>query len=351
MTVATLDAAGVAAVDTTGQAAEILDLPLHLSDALWRVDSAALEPADAPGGLIVAGMGGSGIGGRLAIAALGARARRPISVTAGYALPPWATSESTVLCTSYSGTTDETLACYDAAGELGARRIVATTGGQLAERARRDGVPVVPIPGGFQPRAAVGYLMVVALEVAALCGAGPSLRAEVEAAAALAGELAAQWRPDGPGEAEPKRLARALDGCVPVIAGAELTGPVAYRWKTQLNENAKLPAFAGELPEIDHNEIVGWRASPEYGRFALILLDDPETDPRTRRRIPLTAELAADGAGAVEVVCTQGTTRTERVVSLVLLGDLVSLYAAVLRGADPVEIDALETLKARLAEG
>ncbi|HEX8101048.1 MAG TPA: bifunctional phosphoglucose/phosphomannose isomerase [Solirubrobacteraceae bacterium] len=351
MTVATLDTGAVGAVDSTGQAAEILDLPLHLSDALWRVESAAIKPADSAGGMIVAGMGGSGIGGRLAIAALGSRARRPITVTADYRLPPWATADSTVLCTSYSGTTDETLACYDAAGALGARRIVATTGGGLAERARRDGVPVVPIPGGFQPRAAVGYLMVVALEIAALSGAAPSLRAEVEAAAALATELAERWRPDGAEDAEPKRLARALDGCVPIIAGAELTAPVAYRWKTQLNENAKLPAFAGELPEIDHNEIVGWRASPDYGRFAAVLLDDPETDERTRRRIALTAELAADGAQAVEVVCTRGESRTERVVSAVLLGDLLSLYTAVLRGVDPVEIDVLDTLKARLSEG
>ncbi len=244
MASAPLDAAAVAVVDSTGQAGEILDLPVHLRDALWRVDSAGLRPGEAPSDLVVAGMGGSGIGGRLALAALGPRAARPLTMAAGYTLPPWVTAASTVLCSSYSGSTEETLACYDAAGSLGARRIVATTGGPLAERARRDGVPVIPLPGGFQPRAAVGYATVVALEVAALAGAAPSLRTEIEAAAVLADRLAAEWRPAGPEDSEAKRLARALHGSVPVIAGAELTSAVAYRWKTQLNENANLHAFA-----------------------------------------------------------------------------------------------------------
>lgn len=346
---ASLTPEAVAAVDSTGQAAEVLALDTHLLDALWRVDSAALAPSAGGGGLIVAGMGGSGIGGRLALAALGVRAARPLVTAGGYALPPWARADDTVLCASYSGGTEETLACYDAAGALGARRIVATTGGALAERARRDGVPVVPLPAGFQPRAAVGYSMVVALEVAALAGVGPSLRAEVEAAAALARDLEAEWGPGAGEDSEVKALARRLDGTVPVVAGAELTGPVAYRWKTQLNENAKLPAFAGELPELDHNEIVGWGASAEFGRFSAVFLDDPETHPRTRARIGLTAELIAGDAAAIETVVTRGTSRVERVVSLVLLGDLLSLYLAVLRGADPVEIDVLHALKGRLA--
>lgn len=345
-----LDRGAVAAIDSTAQHAEILDLPTHLRDALWRVDSAALRPEPAPGGLVVAGMGGSGIGGRLALAALGPRARRPLGMAAGYNLPPWTGADATVLCSSYSGSTEETLACYDAAGGLGARRVVATTGGPLADRARRDGVPVVPLPGGFQPRAAVAYATVVALEVAAAVDVGPSLRAEIEAAAILAEELAVEWGPDAPKDSEAKRLALTLEDTVPVIAGAELTAPLAYRWKTQVNENAKLHAFASELPELDHNEVVGWRSARDYGRFATVFLDDIDIHPRTRARIKLTMELIGADAEEVEVVRSRGSSRTERVVSLILLGDLLSLYLAVLRGADPIEIDVLHTLKARLAE-
>ncbi len=203
-------------------------------------------------------MGGSAIGGALARAALGDRASRPIVLARGYALPAWTTPDTTVLCASYSGNTEETLAAYEAAGALGARRIVATTGGRLAEAARADGVPVIPLPGGFQPRAAVAYSLVIALEVAGLCGAGERLHAEIDVAAAHAERLVAEWGPDGADDCLPKELARGLHGTVAQIAGAGLTAPIAYRWKTQINENAKLPCFAGELPELDHNEIEGW---------------------------------------------------------------------------------------------
>jgi glucose/mannose-6-phosphate isomerase len=341
-----LDAAACAAVDSTGQFAETLGLAEHLRDALWRVDSAAIEPVDARGGLIVAGMGGSSVGGRLAVGALGPRLRRPFALAMGYDIPPWIGPETLVLCSSYSGCTEETVSTYDAAKAAGAPRIVATTGGPLAERARADGVPVVPLPGGFQPRAAVGYSLVTALEAAALCGAAPSLRKEIEAAARLAAELARAWGPEGDEDSEPKRLARALEGTIPVVTGAGLTASAAYRWKTQINENAEMPAFASKLPEIDHNEIVGWAGAER--RLSAVFLEDPQADERVRRRVVATAELAAEGAATVERVSARGETRLERMVSLVLLGDLVSLYLAVLRGIDPVSVRAIDLLKERL---
>jgi glucose/mannose-6-phosphate isomerase len=347
---ATLDAAAVAAVDSTGQAAEILDLPTHLRDALWRVDSAGIAPVDAPGGVLVAGMGGSAVGGRLALAALGRRLQRPFVVADSYALPSWVGAEHLVLCSSYSGGTEETLSAYDDALERGASRLVATTGGALAERARRDGAPVIPLPGGFQPRAAVGYGLVAALEAAALGGAAPSLRDEVEAAAALAETLAAEWGPDSAEDSEAKRLARALDGTVPVIAGAELTAPVAYRWKCQINENSGLPAFSSVLPELDHNEVVGWPGAAGTGPFSAVFLEDPDAHPRNALRSELTAEEARAGAKVVERITARGSTPLEKLISLVLLGDLVSLYMAVLAGTDPVDIAPIDRLKAALAE-
>ncbi len=342
-----LDAAACAAIDSTGQFAESLGLADHLRDALWRVDSANITPVDAHGGLIVAGMGGSSVGGRLASGALGPRLRRPLALAMGYDIPAWIGRETLVLCSSYSGSTEETLATSDAAREAGAPRIVATTGGPLAERARADGVPVVPLPGGFQPRAAVGYSFVTALEAARRCGAAPSVREELEGAAALAAELAVEWGPGGDEDGEAKRLARALHGTIPVITGTGLTASVAYRWKTQLNENAEIPAFASKLPEHDHNEIVGWAGAER--RLGAVFLEDPEGDERAARRMEVTAELAAEGAAVVERVTARGDTRIERLVSLVLLGDLVSLYLAVLRGVDPVHVHAIETLKERLA--
>jgi glucose/mannose-6-phosphate isomerase len=341
----------IAALDGGGQLADALGLPEQLRDALWRVESAAIEPRDAPGGLIVAGMGGSAIGGALARAALGDRASRPIMVARGYALPAWTTPDATVLCASYSGNTEETLAAYEAAGALGAHRIVATTGGRLAAAARTDGIPVIPLPGGFQPRAAVAYSLVIALEVAGLCGAGERLHAEIDVAAAHAERLVEQWGPDAADDSLPKELARGLHGTVAQIAGAGLTAPIAYRWKTQINENAKLPCFAGELPEIDHNEIEGWAGTAGLGRFSAVFLDDSDLHPRIRQRIELTRGLIGSHAAATYRVDSVGETRVERLVSLVLLGDLVSLYLAVLRGVDPTPVALLERLKGELARG
>jgi glucose/mannose-6-phosphate isomerase len=346
-----LGADAIAEVDSTRQLDDILGLPHHLRDALWRVESANLEPHDATGGLIVAGMGGSAVGGTLARAALGDRARRPIVVIRGYGLPPWTAPESTVLCSSYSGNTEETLAAYEAAGALGARRIVATTGGKLAAAAREDGVPVIPLPGGFQPRAAVGYSLVVALEVAALSGAGEGLRSEIDVAAARTEELIGSWGPGGSQDEVPKELARGLHGTVPQIAGSGLTSPIAYRWKCQFNENAKIPAFSHEIPELDHNEIVGWQGAQDLGQFSAVFLDDSDLHPRLRQRIELTRALIAGEAVATFKFESVGESAIERLLSLVFLGDLVSLYVAVLRGVDPGPVAILDRLKSTLAGG
>jgi len=340
----------IAQVDRSGQLSDILALPEHLHDALWRVESAIMNEWDTPGGLVVAGMGGSAIGGALARAALGDHASRPIFVTRAYGLPPWTTPETTVLCASYSGNTEETLACYEAAAALGAQRVVVTTGGQLAELARADRIPVIPLPGGFQPRAAVAYMTIAALEVAALCGAGPRLTSEIDVAASHAEQLVAEWGPDAPEESLAKEIARGLLGSAPIIAGAGLTEPIAYRWKTQINENAKLPSFAHELPELDHNELVGWEGAPDVGRFSAVFLDDSDAHPRVKARMELTEKLIAANAVASFHLETRGQTTIERVMSLVLLGDLVSVYLAVLRGVDPGPVALLEQLKAELAE-
>jgi glucose/mannose-6-phosphate isomerase len=346
-----LSRAAIASVDSTGQLEDVLCLPQHLRDALWRVESAIMAEWDTPAGLVVAGMGGSAIGGALARAALGDHASRPIFVTRAYGLPPWTTPETTVLCASYSGNTEETLACYESAGALGAQRVVVTTGGRLAALAREDNVPVIPLPGGFQPRAAVAYMTVAALEVAALSGAGPRLTSEIDVAASHTEQLVAEWGPDAPEDSLAKEVARGLRGSAPVIAGAGLTAPIAYRWKTQINENAKQPAFAHELPELDHNELEGWEGARDVGRFSAVFLDDSDAHPRVKERIAISERLISDSAAACYRLETRGQTTIERVISLVLLGDLVSIYLAALRGVDPGPVNLIERLKTELAAG
>jgi glucose/mannose-6-phosphate isomerase len=335
--------ADLASADPTRQLDDVLAMPDHLRDALWRVESARIEPFDAAG-LVVCGMGGSAIGGDLTAAALGDRLGRPLMTVRGYELPPSLLTDRAVLCSSYSGDTEETLACYDAAEALGARRIVATTGGALAEAARRDGVPVIGLPSGLQPRAAVGYMFTVAAEVAALAGVAPGIRTEIDSSAAhlehARGDLGSRA-----GE-----LAAKLEGTIPVFYGADLTAPAAYRWKCQLNENAKLAAFSGELPEVDHNEIVGWTDGGDGTRLSAVFLGDSDQHPRVRQRLELTAALVEPNAAAVATVETEGQTRTERLLWTVMLGDLLSLHLAARREVDPAPVEIIERLKADLGQ-
>jgi glucose/mannose-6-phosphate isomerase len=317
---------------------DILAIPDHLRDALWRVESARLEPSEA-GGLMVCGMGGSAIGGDLAAAALGDRLTRPLLTVRGYGLPSWATPEWAVLCSSYSGNTEETLACFAGAEALGARRLVASTGGDLVDAARAGGVPVVGLPGILPaPRTAVAYMLVCAAEVAAAVGVAPCIHTEIDAAAAfLEREVA------GLQERAEEIVAR-LGDTIAVVTGADLTAPVARRWKTQINENAELPAFFSELPEADHNELCGWSG----GELSAVMLEDCDQHPRERRRFELTAELIeASGAEAMQIE-TEGETRIARLLWTVMLGDLVSLRIAEARGVDPLPVEAIEGLKAAL---
>jgi len=333
-------ASRLGAVDSGAQLDAALSLPDFLRDAIWRAGSAGIEPIEASG-LIVCGMGGSAIGGDLAAAALGSRLGKPLDVVRGYGVPAWTPPDRAILCSSYSGNTEETIACYAAAEAVGAQRIVATTGGAIGDAARSDGVPVIGMPAGLQPRAAVGYTFAIAAEVASLVGAGPAIRTEIDSSAshleaaresllALAAEVAGR-----------------IHGSVPLLYGCGLTTPVAYRWKCQVNENAKLPAFDHSIPELDHNEIVGWTGA-EAGAFSAVLLGDKDQHPRERERFELTAELIADRARDVVRIETEGETRTERLLWAVMLGDLVSLELAAREAVDPTPVDLIEDLKDRL---
>jgi glucose/mannose-6-phosphate isomerase len=320
---------------------DVLGIPDQLRDALWRVESARLDPAPAAG-LFACGMGNSALGGDLAAAALGDRLTKPLLTVRSYALPSWATPEWTVLCTSYSGETEETLACLEAAEALGAKRVVAGIGGPLVDRARETDVPVIGLPGIFGSRTAVVYALVVAAEIAALAGVAPRIHTEIDAAAAFLAEQSESL------QQQAREISALVAGAVPVIYGADLTAPVARRWKTQVNENAKFPAWWGELPEANHNEMLGWAGAVGDERAAAIFLEDRDQHPRIARRFELTAATLEPNAGTVARVETTGETRLERLLWALMLGDLVSLELARQRGVDPDTTEAIDRFKEEL---
>jgi glucose/mannose-6-phosphate isomerase len=354
-----LGPARVAGVDTAGMVGEVAALPRQLragyEGAREQLAGAffgtfpSIPPAE-PDGLAVCGMGGSAIGADLVLAALPDLAV-PATVVRGYHLPGWVTPETLVVVISYSGNTEEALACAAQASSRGCTPVCVTSGGGLAAFAEREGVPRVAVPGGGQPRAAVGHLstaLLATLEAAGLCHDHAADVAATATQLEVDDELLGPTGDEGQNPA--KALARRLHGRVAVVYGAGPTAPVARRWKGQINENAKAPAFFNELPELDHNELMGWTSLPRVSEATVaVFLHDPDAEERLTRRAELTScEYEALGV-ASELVAARGGSRLARLFSLVQLGDYVSCYLAVLYGVDPTPVDAIQALKASLA--
>jgi glucose/mannose-6-phosphate isomerase len=331
-------AASVAAFDESRAAAEALELPF---------------PADAVSDIAVCGMGGSGIAGELVLGAYRDRLLRPMAVCRDYLLPGWIGEGTLVVLSSYSGDTEETLTCAMQALERNALCVAVTSGGKLARFYADEGVPIVALPPGLQPRAALLRLLVPLAVLLDRVGVVPPLGADLQEARETVAASVAALGPEVPEADNPaKQLARALQGGVPLIWGSELTAPVAYRWRCQIDENAKLPAWSAELPELDHNDIVGLSGTPaplaELTR--LVMLRDPRNHRQVDRRFDLTSEIVGTHVASALSVTAEGQSPLARMLDLVMLGDYASLYLAVLRGVDPGPVEPIERLKARLAE-
>jgi len=358
-TLTDLGPARVSDVDRAGMFGEVAGLPQQLREgyetARTRLAGAffgtfpAIPPAE-PSGVAVCGMGGSAIGADLVLACLPGLSV-PAAVVRGYALPEWVGPETLVIVVSYSGQTEEALACAAQALSRGCVPVCVSSGGGLVALAEAEGLPLVVVPGGSQPRAAVGLLsmpLLATLEASGLCHEHAS---DVEAAAIQLEADNAMLGPGSPDEENPaKSLARRLEKRLAVIYGAGPTAPVARRWKGQINENAKAPAFFNELPELDHNELMGWTSLPHVTSSTVALfLHDESGEERLARRAELTArEYEALGV-ATELVAAHGDSPLARLFSLVQLGDYASCYLALLYGVDPTPVDAIQAFKASLA--
>ena len=334
-------------------AARIGGIPRQIEQALagaagapWRL------PGAAPDLLAVGGLGGSAIAADLTAGLHADRLPRPLLVTRDYRWPACVTGHSLVVLSSCSGDTEETLALYREAAERGIPRLVLTRGGALAAAARRDGVHVHPLTGDGPPRAGLfsGWVPLTGLvhRLGWIDDPAPAWREAAEIVRrqeeAIAPEAAAADNPA-------KRLALALHGrLVFIYSGTERLGPVGLRWRQQLNENAKLLGHSAVVPELNHNEIVGWeRPGPVRDRAAVVLLRDAEDPPEVEARLTLSGDFARRQGAAVHEVRGRGEGRTARLSSLIHFGDYVSFYLALLSGADPTPVASIDEFKQRLA--
>lgn len=301
--------------------------------------------------VVFCGMGGSGIAGDVLATMAAMYSPVPVVVVKGYRVPACTGPNSLVVCASYSGNTEETLSCFEQALERKGRVVALTTGGILGKLADEHGVPRIAPQEGIQPRAALASLSVPALVVMERLGLLPDLTPDlVETESVLAAQAKALGRETPAAENPAKDLARRLDGMLPVIWGQDgALSAAAVRWRCQLNENAKVPAFSSVLPELDHNELVGYAPGvPALAQVALVVLRKPSEHARVTKRIEITLESVRPRVGLVAEAWATGESRLAQLMSASLFGDFTSIYLAFLRGVDPTPVAVIEDLKLRL---
>jgi glucose/mannose-6-phosphate isomerase len=321
-------------------------LPAALLDGYRHGRELALPAESGPVDIYAAGMGGSGIAAELARGLLENETRIPLTTLRGPAPPQSLSARSRVFLLSYSGNTWETMRAYEAAGRAHSYRIVLASGGALADAAVRDRVPLLPIPSGLPPRAAVGYLFGGILGVLDPWFPESNDERIRRLTARLPSMIAAYAKSRGPAD----RIAAAIGDRFPFVFAETSFLGLARRWKTQFEENGKRLAAFDEVPELFHNAIVGWDAitRADAKRYAVLLLEWSGTTPLVRQSLRYLERLLRTRGVTVLRVPLSAEDRLEAVVQGLSLGDHVSLFLAERAGVDPLPYDAITKFKSSL---
>jgi glucose/mannose-6-phosphate isomerase len=306
------------------------------------------------GNIVITGLGGSAIGGDIIRTYALQKAQVPVIVNRDYDMPNFVNKDSLVLTVSYSGNTEETLSAYQQARSQGASIIAVTSGGKLAEIAEEDGYAVVKIPGGLAPRAATGYLFgplaLILEELGIVQGSTTDLEETVQVLKAIREGI-------HPGvdipQNQAKAIARDMKDSLPIIWGSTARSETAaLRWKGQINENAKSPAYFNMFPELNHNEIVGFGMPKDLlARLVIIILRDPGDHSQVKKRIEISKEIIRTHVKKIIELETQGESFLAKFYSLAYVGDYASFYLALEYGINPNPVEVIDYLKAELAKG
>lgn len=296
-------------------------------------------------GVVIAGMGGSAIGGDIVRTLMLQECFMPVIVWRDYQLPPVISKRTLFFAISYSGNTEETLSAYNEAKRREWEVVALTSGGRLAEKARRDGFPVMLVPAGMPPRAAIGFLTIPVLVVLSRLGIYHQCEKDIKETARLLSRQMDEWHKKA------VEMSRVLDGHLPIVySTSRLLDVAAYRWQCQLNENAKVMCHIGQLPEQTHNEIMGLDAPGFFSRKGVLIgLIDRTTSPRTVFRFRATLKLCKEAFSRFVLVNSEGRSDLTRLFSVMVMGDLVSVALAKRRGVDPMAIPKIDKLKSILA--
>ncbi len=345
----------IEAVDRHGMLEALKNFPKYCREALKLGLEADLNRLQ--GGnfvnVVFLGMGGSAIGGNLLKDWAYGRLKVPFEVCRDSEIPGFLGEGSLAIAISYSGNTFETLKAFREALKRGSHALTISSGGKLAEESLQAGVSHIRVPGGLQPRAALPYLMIPAGLALERLGLLENFQGELEEAVKVLDGLALKFGPESPVDANPaKQLALGLHATLPVIYGFREYSSVAYRFKTQLNENSKIFCKYDVFPELDHNEIVGWEGLQPFlaGRIHVVILRDKSEPAEISAIVEAVKEIIAESSPRVTELYGEGETRLAKMLSLIYLCDYTSFYLAILNGVDPTPVSSIAALKRKLAE-
>ena len=340
-------------IDSSNMHKSIYDFPGQMSEAISIGKKIKLiNDHSFISNIVICGMGGSAIGGDLAKSLINDSLKVPIFVSRNYSVPNWVNDKSLVICSSYSGNTEETLSAFSDAKSKGARIIGISTGGELSKLLDESNYDSVSIPPGLQPRAAVAFSFIPLLYLLNILNmldkkVLDEINSAIEKIKSYR-KIYCEKTEDNPA----CKLAKQIYRTIPILYGESgSTSTIALRWKGQFCENSKMLAYHNEIPEMNHNEIVGWQENPELLKhFSIIWISDDSLNPRNAMRYDSSMELINKMVSHQEVIKFDGETYTERFLHLLHFGDWLSYWCALMHQADPTPVEKIDKLKKALSE-
>jgi glucose/mannose-6-phosphate isomerase len=342
-------------IDQGGMYAFIYDFPSQFEDGLKRAQEVLLPRwgRRQVRNILVAGLGGSAIGGDLVRSYLAKELNVPFFICRNYNLPNWVLPATLVFISSYSGNTEETLSAFQHALQRGAKIISLTSNGEVEKTSTRENVPCVHLPKGYQPRAALGYSFVPILVLLERLGFAQGEEENLKKAKDFLEKNRNKYKVEiETGKNPAKQLAMKLHRKLPIIyAATDHFDAVSTRWKGQCCENAKMLAFNNVFPEFNHNELVGWKVLSDYrDDLIVVILKDKEDHPRIQKRMEIVKGIIEKLKVEVIEVESSGENLLSRMFSLIQLGDFTSFYLSILNGEDPSPVKVIDFLKGELAK-
>jgi glucose/mannose-6-phosphate isomerase len=325
---------------------QLTDARRIASDMCSSLDSASYKGLRT---VVFCGMGGSAIAGDVVRNVLHERLPLPLAVCRDYTLPAYCDHTTLLIASSYSGHTEETLAAVRQGLSLQARIVALTTGGELSQIGKESSFPVVVLPGGLQPRQSIGYSAVTVYALLSHLLLGGFSPEDVQEAETYVRLQAQSYHLPASGPTHLAARAAQLSSRPFIVHASEANSAAALRLKGQLSENAKVLAFASTIPEMNHNEIVGWemiKKGPSL--FSVVLIRDRDDHPQVQKRFEFVKGMLA-GHTVTEEFWAEGNGRFARLLSALYYADWLSFYVALARGEDPTPVDAITALKRHLS--